>query len=160
MVITPMRVRPDGHGIWTDGGRTVGFFLEYDLATEPLTVLIEKIARYTRLDRYKRRAFVVLFWLPTARRERNLHQRLADLRDQALPFATAAADHATLAGLCPAEAVWWLHGAEGPRVRLGELPSSGYHPADLATGDADDDDDPAVTAKSPPARPASAGGGR
>ncbi len=30
------RVRPDGYGRWTDNGRTVPFFLEYDTGTEPL----------------------------------------------------------------------------------------------------------------------------
>jgi Replication-relaxation len=30
------RVRPDGHGIWREHNATVPYFLEVDLATEPL----------------------------------------------------------------------------------------------------------------------------
>src|SRR6266511_4069661 len=36
-------VRPDGHGLWTAQGRTVGWYLECDLGTEPLTRVVAKL---------------------------------------------------------------------------------------------------------------------
>lgn len=61
--------RPDGHGIWSEGERSVPFLLEMDLATESLTVLKDKIERYSRLTEHSKWRWPVLFWLPTARRE-------------------------------------------------------------------------------------------
>ena len=63
----------------------------------------------------------VLFWLPNTRRELNLHQLLAGIDIPGL-VATAADDHATTTGQSPADNVWWLHGHEGARLRLAELP--------------------------------------
>src|SRR5690349_1969131 len=38
-----MRVRPDAHGLWSEKGRTVGWFLETDMGTEPLTRVVAKL---------------------------------------------------------------------------------------------------------------------
>ncbi|GAA1886206.1 replication-relaxation family protein [Asanoa iriomotensis] len=118
--------RPDGHGVFTDAGMTVPFFLEYDRGGESLTVLAEKIASYETLTRYVNWRWPVLFWLPTTRREMNLHNLLADI-DGTLNaiVATTAADLITARGLNPAEAVWWLLGRPGGRLRLTEVPYQG-----------------------------------
>jgi len=39
------KVRPDAHGIWTEHGRSVPFYLEYDTGTEPLHILVAKADR-------------------------------------------------------------------------------------------------------------------
>jgi hypothetical protein len=39
------RVRADAHGIYAEGTRRVGFFLEYDRGTEALPVLADKAQR-------------------------------------------------------------------------------------------------------------------
>ncbi|MEV4620517.1 replication-relaxation family protein [Asanoa sp. NPDC049573] len=118
--------RPDGHGVFTDAGVSVPFFLEYDRGGESLTVLAEKIAGYEILAGYVRWRWPVLFWLPTARREMNLHNLLTsiDSRFKAV-IATAAADFVTARALNPAEAVWWQLGRPGGRLRLTELPYEG-----------------------------------
>jgi hypothetical protein len=133
------KVRPDGHGIWTEHGRSVPFYLEHDTGTEPLHILISKAARYRALAIHTRRWWPVLFTLPTARREWNLQQRLAaDYGYTDLPIATTSADHPATAGRSPAEAVWWLHGRYGARQALAELPNDNYHhTTDTADSDTD-----------------------
>jgi hypothetical protein len=122
MLLPP--VRPDAHGIWAQNEREVSFFLEMDLATEPLTTLITKVANYAAVAHVTHRPLLVLFHLPTATRELHLHQRLAtDLPSLDLTVATTAHDHATATGLGPAHAVWWLHGHQGDRLPLAALPS-------------------------------------
>jgi hypothetical protein len=113
------RVRPDGYGMWTDAGRQVPFFLEYDTGTEQLNILAAKIAGYHELFRTIGRAWPVLFWLHSAARERHLRTRLADL-PTVVPIATGARDHATSLGLSPAGSVWAIGGYE-ERVSLTDL---------------------------------------
>jgi hypothetical protein len=113
--------RPDGHGIWAEGDEEVPFLLELDLGTEPLGVLADKIRGYELLAAMTTWRWPVLFWLPSTRRELNLHQLLIDTTIPDL-VATASGDHATTTGQSPAENVWWLHGRQGPRLRLSELP--------------------------------------
>ncbi len=112
-------VIPDGHGIWTDGDRTIGWFLEYDTGTEHLARLVDKLARYWEFVYTGGPAFPVLFWLHSAAREHRLHQRLCGERF-AVPVATAARDH--VGPTHPAQAIWTLHGDSGPRRRLADLP--------------------------------------
>ena len=69
--------RPDGHGTWAEHDQEVAFFLEFDLATEPLDVLADKVAAYMVLAELTRWRWPALFHLPTARREVNLHRHLA-----------------------------------------------------------------------------------
>lgn len=119
--------RPDGHGIWVEHGQRCAFWLEFDLGTEDQHMLVEKVYRYLELSLHIQRHWPVLFCLPTAGRERNLHHRITEALaglDRRLPgevVATMARDHATGLGLCPAEAVWWRHRQPGHRLRLSDL---------------------------------------
>ncbi|BCB89272.1 hypothetical protein Psuf_065850 [Phytohabitans suffuscus] len=115
------RVRPDGHGIWSQDGVTVPFFLEYDTGTEPLATLVEKIAGYRHAASVTGRVWPVLFWLHAAARERHLHARLTEAGVN-YPVATAARDSAAGWAASPADDVWWLHRRPGAPLRLAELP--------------------------------------
>jgi hypothetical protein len=110
------RLRPDGHGIWVEGGSLTPFFLEFDTGTErPLSRLVDKIDGYVDLVRVIGEAWPVLFWLPGAVRERRLHEALSGAGVR-YPVATGLHGEAN-----PAEAVWWLHRRQGQRLRLKEL---------------------------------------
>jgi hypothetical protein len=93
------QIAPDGHGIWTVEGTSVGFFLECDYGTENFSRLHAKLPGYARLAQVGGPTYPVLFWLPTPEREANLQ---AYLRTAALqvPVATAVHDDD------PAEPVW------------------------------------------------------
>jgi hypothetical protein len=114
------RVRPDGYGLWTDAGRQVPFFLEYDTGAEQLSILAAKLVGYHDLFTTIARAWPVLFWLHSAARERNLRTWLADL-PAVVPIATGARDHATLQALSPADAVWAIAGGGHLRESLAAL---------------------------------------
>jgi hypothetical protein len=115
------RIRPDGHGIWAEAGRSVPFFLEYDTGTErPLQRLVDKLDGYADLARVTGRVWPVLFWLHSAARERHLHRLLAEGGGYPL-VATAARDDAAAGGTSPAEAVWWLRRRDGGLLRLVDL---------------------------------------
>ncbi|MBO3738002.1 replication-relaxation family protein [Actinoplanes flavus] len=114
------KVRPDGHGIFTEHGRSVPFFLEHDTGTEPLTTLIGKIDGYLDLAYHLGRDRPVLFWLPTALRERHLHQRLTEAGIR-YPIATAARDTAAQRALSPADNLWQVYQVPGARLRLTDL---------------------------------------
>ncbi|MEJ3741812.1 replication-relaxation family protein [Actinomycetes bacterium KLBMP 9797] len=124
--------RPDGHGVWTEGDRTVAYFLEHDTGTEPLGVLARKITAYRKVRAEGGPAWPVLFWLPTTTRETNLHKRLNGSA-RGMVLATAARDAAAEHG--PAGPVWRLVGNGRRRLRLSELPGPvgagdgvAYHP--------------------------------
>ncbi|MBL7261362.1 replication-relaxation family protein [Paractinoplanes lichenicola] len=127
LLIRIPKVRPDGHGIFTERERRVPFYLEHDTGTEPLPVLVDKLDAYEDLAVATGRVYPVLFWLHSSLRERHLHQRLTDARIRH-PVATAARDRA--ARMNPAEAIWWLHGRPGPLQRLTQLPASAPAAAD------------------------------
>ncbi|MGA5305945.1 replication-relaxation family protein [Nucisporomicrobium flavum] len=115
-------VRPDGHGVWVVGGRGVPFWLEADLGTETLSRVVGKLTGYAALP--PARAYPVLFWLPSAARETNMHAHLARTGvPDGVSVATAAADHAADTG-GPAGPVWRLVGDPG-RVSLAELAPAG-----------------------------------
>ncbi|MER7456322.1 replication-relaxation family protein [Micromonospora sp. NPDC126480] len=114
--------RPDGAGVWTERGRSVPFFLEYDTGGERLDILTEKIAKYERLYAMSTWAWPVLFHLPSARREANLHHRLADVPGLETVIATTTADLRTALGASPADQVWQLTGRSAGRHRLIDLP--------------------------------------
>jgi hypothetical protein len=109
-------IHPDGHGIWQADGRTVGFFVEHDRGTENIRVVLAKLPGYQRLAVAGPR-YPVLLHVPDPSREASLQRALADLRPT-IPVATA------VHGPNPAEPVWTLAGAGGPRLRLHQLPSS------------------------------------
>lgn len=133
--------RPDGHGVWTEDGHTVPFFVEIDLGTEPLVVLIRKAANYDRRARAADWAWPVLVWLPSPLRERHLHEVLARATGPLrVPIATATTPTNGPSGETPGAAatggspgpavwegpagpVWWLAGGSpDQRLRLAELP--------------------------------------
>jgi hypothetical protein len=117
-----LRIRPDGHGLWTERGRTVGWFLETDMGTEPLTRVLSKLEAYESLAASGGPRYPVLFWLPNADRESHLQQAL---RQQLPKVAVATATHDT----DPAEAVW-LPADGWQRVSLQSLPTDhGRHTA-------------------------------
>lgn len=109
------QIRPDGHGLWTKDGRTVGWFLETDMGTEALTRVVAKLDAYERLAASGCPTYPVLFWLPNADRESHLQQALRR-RPPKVPVATAT--HHT----DPAGAVW-LPVDGWQRISLAELPS-------------------------------------
>lgn len=113
-------VRPDGNGIFTDHGRTVPFFLEFDNNSMPLGRLVDKISGYEALACVYHRVWPVVFSLHSAARERHLQHELAAAGVR-YPVATTARDAATEAGRSPAEAVWWLHRHQGGLLRLSDL---------------------------------------
>jgi hypothetical protein len=108
-------VRPDGHGVFSDGARRVAFFVEFDTGSEQLGVAAGKVRRYASHAVRGGPVWPVLFWLPTAARERHLHQLLAGV-DIGVPVATASAANT---GGGPAEAVWLVvGGSDAPRCLL------------------------------------------
>jgi hypothetical protein len=106
--------RPDGYGLWQQGGRRVDFFLEYDTGSEPLARLAGKLPGYRRLFAALDRPAWLLFWLPTPTREANTRQALSGA---ALRIATAHPQ------LCadPAGPVWLPLRGDGPRRTLVDL---------------------------------------
>jgi hypothetical protein len=136
------RVRPDGYGIWTDGHRQVPFMVEHDTGTETLATLIAKLVPYRRLRADGGPGGPVLFWLPSAAREANLHQRLAGVNLGGLIVATAARDSITQAGLGPADAVWRRVGNGRHRLTLADLPSATGDTTGLNPPALSPDDDP------------------
>ncbi|MEW2474692.1 replication-relaxation family protein [Micromonospora gifhornensis] len=114
------RVRPDGYGLWTVRSVGVPFFVEYDTGGEQLSVLTGKLVGYRQWFAALGRVWPVLFWLHSAARERNLRRLLAET-PTLVPVATGARDHATEAGLCPAQAVWAVAGGDGQRSTLADL---------------------------------------
>ncbi|MEU8264686.1 replication-relaxation family protein [Micromonospora sp. NPDC048999] len=108
-------ITADGHGLWSVGDTTVGFWLEADTGTEPLGRVVAKLDRYVQLVRRGGPRYPVLFWLPNAEREEHLHRLLRGQRTD-VPAATATQQTE------PAETVW-LPGDDTQRVRLIDLPS-------------------------------------
>jgi len=117
-------VHPDGHGLWRDGDRVVGFFLEYDTGSENLPRLVEKLAAYERLARGGGPTYPVLFCLHSSERERHLHAALGEVASRCPIATTVRANGANGALDGPAGAVWALVGHDPQqRRRLGDLPS-------------------------------------
>ncbi|MDG4761105.1 replication-relaxation family protein [Micromonospora sp. WMMD710] len=117
--------RPDGAGIWTEDGRSVPFFLEYDTSGENLQVLTDKIIKYERLYTMSTWGWPVLFHLPSARREANLHHRIAGTRWKTV-IATTTAELRTALAASPAHQIWQLLSRTG-RHRLIDLPYKDTH---------------------------------
>jgi hypothetical protein len=121
-------VRADGHGVYSQDGRRVAWFLEWDSGAEQLRVLADKLTGYAAHVAKGGPRWPVLFCLPTTRREANLHRMLDDIHP-AVPVATAARDSLHTAG-GPAGAVWLVHrGSDAPR-HLIDLSGLGDRPPD------------------------------
>jgi Replication-relaxation len=132
------RINPDGHGVWTDGQRSVGWFLELDRGTESLGRLVGKLGPYRRLHAEGGPYDPVLFVLPNRAREQNLHRRLADRPEPTLTVATTSPD----AGDDPAGPVWRVFGNGRHRLALAELPGSLGQSGPLNPGPPTPEDDP------------------
>jgi Replication-relaxation len=118
-------IAPDGHGVWTAHGHTVGIFVECDLGTENLPRLTAKLPGYARLAAAGGPTYPVLFWLGSSQRETNL-QKLLRADPPPVPVATATQDGD------PAGPVW-LPADGWQRLPLHELPSDhGPHVANNA----------------------------
>ncbi|HVA61357.1 MAG TPA: replication-relaxation family protein [Mycobacteriales bacterium] len=112
-------VRPDGYGVWIEGGTTVPFLLEYDTGSERLARLAGKLAGYTDLTAGATRPTWVLFRLPSPRREAEARRVLTG---SPLRIATATpTDPKQPRTFDPAGPVWLPIGPQPRRLRLGEL---------------------------------------
>jgi hypothetical protein len=116
-------IRPDGYGLWTQHGTSLGFFLEYDTGTEPLGRVADKLDDYTGryLDTARQLTGMVLFWVATHRREQGLRKAL-EAKHCPVPIATASRDHDHPDG--PAGEIWSVLTTEAHshrRVRLADL---------------------------------------
>jgi hypothetical protein len=126
------RIKPDGHGVWTDGDQETGFFLELDRGTEPIGRLVDKLASHRKLRAEGGPQYPILFVLPSRLREQHLHRRLADRPEPTLIVATTSPE----SGGDPADSVWRLAGNGRHRLALAELPSSHGQPGPLSPGPA------------------------
>jgi Replication-relaxation len=131
-------VKPDGHGVFSDGERSTGWFLELDRGTEPLATLVSKLGPHRRLLAEGGPVYPVLFVLPNRTREQNLHRKLADRPEPSLIIATTSPE----AGDDAAGPVWRLAGNGRHRLPLAELPSSHGQSGSLNPGPPQPDDDP------------------
>lgn len=91
-------VRPDAAGRWQVGTRRTDFFLEYDRGTERIRRLTAKLDAYAELADTVGVRGVVLFVLPSGRREAHLRHAIG--ARPPVPVATA------VHGTHPADAVW------------------------------------------------------
>jgi hypothetical protein len=127
-------VYPDGHGIWAVDGAQVGFFVEHDRGTEPLSRVVAKLKGYERLARTGPR-YAVLLWVPHPVREAGLLD-LMDGADFLMPVATAVHTDD------PAAPIWALSTDPRQRVALHELPADpGDYDAPDEHRDTDEYDD-------------------
>lgn len=111
-------VRPDAYGHWSEHGREVDFFIEYDLATEPLARVAAKLDAYAALADTTGVTRPVLIWTTSASREAHLRRHL---RGTAVPVATTTPD-ADPERLGPAGSVWLTTAPRsGARLRLIDL---------------------------------------
>ncbi|RAG80282.1 hypothetical protein DN069_38990 [Streptacidiphilus pinicola] len=119
-------IHPDAHGQLTrKGGRTVGFFLEYDMGTEPHARLAAKLDAYADAAPALGGRPLILFTVPSVRREAHLHQRLATHPAlQVVDVATTARDYTHPGGPAhnPADQAWLRVGRPAHRQRLADLP--------------------------------------
>jgi hypothetical protein len=60
-------IRPDGHGIYREGNRRLGFYLEYDTGGEDHRILLAKLDGYNDHVAKGGPRWPILFWAPHAR---------------------------------------------------------------------------------------------
>jgi hypothetical protein len=98
---------PDAHGVWTEDGHTLGFWLEYDRASEPAHRVLDKLDGYQALHQATGLGHTVLIRMQTPRQETELARRLAThpaITRGGLLVATASGGHDTQ----PAGPIWLL----------------------------------------------------
>ena len=130
-------IKPDAYGRFSAHGRAIEFFLEYDLGTEHLAKLANKLHGYHALAAATGITTPLLVWLPTSRREATARHQLTHTwahldEPRCVPVATATADllHPHTAHPSPADPVWLpLDSTGGPQARraLHDLPTAWPH---------------------------------
>jgi hypothetical protein len=105
-------VRPDGYGTWTQQGRRIEFFVEYDTGTEPLSRLVAKLGGYDDLATAGGPRPTILFWFSTTRREANARTALAG---HGHLIATTSTDLRCALQASPAGPIWLPAGASHRR---------------------------------------------
>ena len=90
-------IKPDAYGRFSAHGRAIEFFLEYDLGTEHLAKLANKLHGYHALAAATAITTPLLVWLPTSRREATARHQLTHTwahldEPRCVPVATATAD--------------------------------------------------------------------
>jgi hypothetical protein len=107
--------RPDGLGVWEEDGTRIGFLLEYDRSTEPLSRLADKLPGYEKLRLALDNDFYwLIFVFRSERREAGARAALANAP---VPVATAALRPTQP----PCGAIWAPIGQSGERLRLIDL---------------------------------------
>lgn len=121
-------VTPDGYGRWSEAGREVEWFVEFDFGTESLSRLASKLLRYERLADATGITTPVLVWVPTAVREANTRRALTEAlrgldNPASVPVATTSGE-STGEPLDMTAARWRRVDDTGSvgRVTLAELP--------------------------------------
>jgi hypothetical protein len=101
---------------------TVGFWLEHDTGSMPLSRVVAKLGAYQRLQQGGGPTHPILLWLPTTVREANLHRLLAATPAAAGDVRVATAVHRGGARH-PAGAVWWVADPTAPAVAAAPSPT-------------------------------------
>ncbi|WP_412538695.1 replication-relaxation family protein [Longispora sp. K20-0274] len=116
-------VRPDGHGLWRVGSRTVGFFLHYDAGEASAREVLDQLDAYRKLAGAGGPRYSVLLWVPDQQRARLLLAAIGDGED--IPVAVG------VQGEDPAGTMWRLASERSGSYALHELPS---HPGRRSPG--------------------------
>ena len=150
-------VRPDGYGRWTEAGREIEWFLEWDTGSYQLSRFVAKLPGYTSLATTTRIVTPLLAVFATAAREAHARRHLAehlrtDPQRHELPIATTTAEHLQTAG-SPANQVWLPLGqTEAGRQQLINLLATWPHlQAPTSSPDTHGTDPSPVPRLSPPA---------
>jgi len=104
-------VRPDGLGVWEEGGAQVEFFLEYDRGTETLGRIVDKLRYYEKFEIERGASAWVLFMFESELRELRARDALSSAT---VPIATASV-------MRPHDAVWLPLSTPAGRLRLVNL---------------------------------------
>ena len=107
-------IRPDGYGVYVEGGVRLPFLLEYDTGSETLARLEGKLPGYAALTRAVEYPTWVCFVFLTAAREASARRILIHPE---VPVATAVVSPDSAAG----GPVWLAIGDVGARLRLVDL---------------------------------------
>lgn len=115
-------VRPDARVLWEEHGQRCEFFLEYDRGTETLQRLAKKLGDYRWLEEMRAVSAPVVFVLPSAEREANAREVMADTD---VPVATGVRNQGARAH----QALWLPVFRPWRRLRLAELADHPKPPA-------------------------------
>ncbi|MFE3259478.1 replication-relaxation family protein [Nocardia sp. NPDC059229] len=111
---------PDGYGHWTENGRSVRFFLEYDTGTEQLSRLVDKLHGYRDVATAGLN-LPILFVFPGAARRDNFLRTLTGHPTSTSTLTIAATPLPDLDAAGPTVPIWQTP-ASTIRCRLIDLP--------------------------------------